>query len=78
MSDFDLEAAERRLARYRPLDQSADYWRHAKSGGVYAIVSLALREIDGEPMVVYRRKNGTTTWVRTAKEFFDGRFVPAD
>jgi len=78
MGDFDLEAAERQLARYRPLDQSADYWHHTKSGGVYAIVTLALRESDGEPMVIYRRKKSATTWVRPAKEFFDGRFEPID
>ncbi len=50
-------------------------WRHKKRGGLYRIETLALRESDLSPEVVYRSEDGTAL-TRPAAEFFDGRFSP--
>lgn len=50
-------------------------WRHGKSGGLYRIETIALREADLAPVVVYRNEGGTA-FTRPAAEFFDGRFSP--
>lgn len=50
-------------------------WRHAKSAGLYRIETIALREADLAPVVVYRSEEGTA-FTRPAAEFFDGRFSP--
>lgn len=41
-----------------------DYWTHYK-GGVYQIVTLAVHENTGEPLIVYRSLKYGTIWVRT-------------
>jgi hypothetical protein len=48
-------------------------WEHVK-GGRYRIITLAVREADLMPMVVYRSNITGATFVRPAAEFFDGRF----
>ena len=51
-------------------------WRHRK-GGVYTVVSAAIREEDLSPLVIYRNSEGVT-WARPLSEFGDGRFTPVD
>ena len=58
-------------------------WRHARSGGEYAVVTYAMIEATLEPGVVYAGGHGYvhdgmrwTVWVRPASEFMDGRFIP--
>lgn len=46
-------------------------WTHRK-GGVYHIITTAIRESDLTPVVVYEG-NGLR-WVRPVAEFMDGRF----
>lgn len=41
-----------------------DYWTHYK-GGVYQIVTLAVNENTGEPLIVYKSLKYGTVWVRT-------------
>jgi predicted HAD superfamily Cof-like phosphohydrolase len=50
-------------------------FRHTKTGGLYSVISeYALNEADMSPVVVYRSLSTGTIWVRSHKEFFDGRF----
>jgi hypothetical protein len=54
-------------------------WVHVKSGGKYQITGLALREINMEEHILYRKLKDdglfdTHTWARPATEFLDGRF----
>lgn len=53
-------------------------WKHVKTGELYEIVEFGIREADLSVQVIYRssRMNGEAIWIRPAKEFFDGRFVP--
>lgn len=52
-------------------------WVHVKSGTYYEVLHHAVRESDLTPMVVYRKADATgPIWIRTADEFYDGRFVP--
>lgn len=47
--------------------------KHKKSGGIYRVAMLAVRESDLAPVVVYTDDAGMI-WTRPAAEFFDGRF----
>lgn len=48
-------------------------FRHKKTGGFYTLISLAVDEATLTPVVVYENDEGDK-FVRTAAEFFDGRF----
>jgi hypothetical protein len=50
-------------------------WMH-QGGGAYTIVAHGQTENDGLQCVVYRKDGETDVWVRSAHEFFDGRFTP--
>lgn len=54
--------------------QNTKLFRHRKTGGLYSIVSIAQMESTLEAVVVYRATKDSTVWVRSYKEFFDGRF----
>ena len=51
-------------------------WKHTKSRGYYAVVALAIREADGEAMVVYRSLDDNRVWVRPLAEWH--QVVPVD
>lgn len=52
------------------------YWFHKKTEGTYEIITFAYNESTLEPCVVYQSTSGMRhTFIRPAKEFFDGRFV---
>lgn len=52
-------------------------YRHTKSGGEYELLLLGHDEATLNPVVVYAAADDPEEiWVRPAKEFFDGRFVP--
>jgi hypothetical protein len=55
-------------------------WEHAKTGKVYVVRGLALRESDLAPLVVYSAAGDffSRWWVRPLGEFLDGRFVRLD
>jgi hypothetical protein len=48
--------------------------RHKKTGNIYAVFALQVRESDLAPLVAYQSVQGGPIWTRPAKEFFDGRF----
>jgi hypothetical protein len=48
-------------------------WRHRK-GGVYVVITVATREADRQPDVVYRCARTAVIYTRPAVEFLDGRF----
>ena len=48
--------------------------RHRK-GGLYRVVGKATLEADRSDAVIYDDADGVT-WVRSAAEFYDGRFTP--
>jgi hypothetical protein len=57
-------------------------WMHAKTGGLYSVVTYAMIEATLTPAVVYAGGNGYHAdgqtwkiWVRPVSEFMDGRFV---
>jgi hypothetical protein len=58
-------------------------WRHEKRGTLYTELGRARLQCagavlsDDEPMVVYVDDDGQM-WVRSEREFMDGRFVPAE
>jgi hypothetical protein len=54
------------------------FWVHTKTGHEYTVLHHGLREKDLCPVVIYQRRNEphSPVWVRTADEFYDGRFVP--
>lgn len=57
-------------------EKQTNLWRHAKTGGVYRVLHVnAMLEWAPErgSHVVYTGFTGT--WIRSAVEFFDGRFV---
>ena len=62
------EAATRQRAPWRPTH------RHLKSGGDYRVICAATLEADRTDAVVYDDRDGTV-WVRSAAEFYDGRFA---
>lgn len=49
-------------------------FRHMKTGGLYSLLAIAVRESDLEPVAIYSSQETQTTWTRPAREFFDGRF----
>lgn len=52
-------------------------WIHMKTGHRYTILYHGLQEASLEPVVIYTlHDEDGPVWVRPAKEFFDGRFVP--
>lgn len=56
------------------------YFRHKKTGGIYRVMALGVRESDLEAMVSYACEETGLIWLRPAKEFFDGRYevhIPA-
>lgn len=59
-------------------------WTHVKTGHDYMVLTLAWREEDRTPVVVYQRyelKKGfldAEVWVRPLPEFLDGRFQPRE
>lgn len=59
------------LMRMGPL--AGSLWQHVK-GGVYTVVTTAIREEDLTPVVVYRDGEGVT-WVRPLPEWSE-RFKP--
>lgn len=55
-------------------------WKHNKRGTTYDIVAHGTFQIndtkyDNLDVVVYRCRETGHVWVRTNKEFYDGRFV---
>lgn len=50
-------------------------FRHTKTGHVYRLGGIVLREADLVPLCLYYGSDGTP-WTRPAAEFFDGRFEP--
>jgi hypothetical protein len=80
-NDDRLEAALALVAARGP--EVGSVWRHRK-GGVYRVVSNAVREDDLVPVVVYKEeypqgeffdRKLTLIWVRPLAEFTDGRFT---
>jgi len=51
-------------------------WVHEKSGRLYLILDVSLRESDLEPLVTYRAKGSYTRFNRPVLEFRE-RFRPA-
>lgn len=51
------------------------HWLHIKTKGVYRVYAVAQHESTLELMIIYRDVNTKATWIRSAKEFLDGRFV---
>ena len=49
-------------------------YRHVKTGGVYEFITGAQNESDMECVVVYKSVGNGIVWVRSNKEFYDGRF----
>lgn len=54
-------------------------WRHKKRGTTYEIIAIAKLQYSGRlddmtEMVVYRSDSDGSLWVRSEKEFKDGRF----
>ena len=49
-------------------------FRHKKTGGVYTLESYATIEATMTQAIVYRHFKTGKVWVRSEKEFFDGRF----
>ncbi len=75
MSEFDLKNARRNVAVVRrTLGPANDQWRHVKTGKLYWIQAVCIREADVAPLVVYRDAEVGTCWARPASEFLDGRF----
>ena len=48
---------------------------HAKSGEAYSFMHVGIDEATLDPCVTYAEARGNRIWTRSAKEFFDGRFV---
>jgi hypothetical protein len=51
-----------------------EIYKHKKTGGHYEFLGMALLEATKETAVIYRCLKTEMVWVRSAKEFFDGRF----
>lgn len=49
---------------------------HIKTGHIYRFDQTVINEADNKPMVSYVGLYSETTWIRSAAEFFDGRFEP--
>jgi len=56
------------LAIIREVIVPLEYWTHYK-GGVYMVVTVAVKEDTLEPVVVYSSLKYQTTWVRTVSNF---------
>lgn len=49
-------------------------WRHIK-GGEYLVIGIGIAEGSQRPVVIYKPIEGhQPPWLRSADEFFDGRF----
>lgn len=51
--------------------------KHLRTGHYYEVISHGLNEADLTPVVVYQSEETGIVWVRSAKEFWDGRFAVA-
>lgn len=65
-----------KISNEETMDFQNVIWTHVKSGGRYQVMNFGLREHDLEPCVIYSREGFVgPVFIRTAMEFFDGRFV---
>lgn len=64
---FDAGAAQGQAFRLRRAMRGCQY-RHYK-GGFYVVVDVAVREADGEILIVYRDEDLGHVWVRTFEDF---------
>lgn len=65
-----------KISNEETMDFQNVIWTHVKSGGRYQVMNFGLREHDLEPCVIYAREGFVgPVFIRTAMEFFDGRFV---
>jgi hypothetical protein len=55
------------------IPKEGERYVHVKTGSEYVVVCTAYSEEDQRLLVVYRGPS-STTWVRPADEFCDGRF----
>lgn len=56
-------------------------WLHKKSGHYYSVVDIVVIEATVEDAVSYRRiptSADQRKWVRSVREFMDGRFEPGE
>lgn len=53
---------------------SKPIYLHEKSNTQYELLAFGLNESDCMPMVVYRNLDDNLVWIRSSKDFFDGRF----
>lgn len=75
MADYDIEIADHWMKLRRQSVQDGSVWRHKKRGTEYKVLTLAIRETDGHPLVIYQCLKDGRTWAREAGLFTDGRFV---
>ena len=69
----DGQAQVRSLSQYHV---PGDYYTHYK-GGVYVVVTLAVDENTGTPLIVYKSCKYGTIWVRTLTNFTEMVDLPS-
>lgn len=82
-ASIELEEKVARLeaetAALRTQQQASERYRHKKTGGVYRVISdTALLEADKTAAVVYQSEADGVVWIRSAEQFYDGRFERID
>lgn len=74
-TSVDLHTEAKPMADPSSHEDPKKLWLHVKTGCHYKILHHGLNEKDLKPVVIYQSYDGTgPVWVRTAEEFFDGRF----
>lgn len=76
MEEIDKRTSDQSLVEMasRGAPPIGSRWKHLKTGGVYQVLLIGLREEDGTPAVAYRKINTELTWFRPVAQFTDGRF----
>ena len=68
MTEEQLTEIIRRTDRVCPIGSTI---QHRKTGGTYHVMALTLREVDLEPLVVYRSTGSRVSWSRPLGEVID-------
>ena len=63
--------AYKRLERPGCDSQQIPDYVHRKSGNEYVVTSVALREADLKPLVIYRKRNNNVKFARPLDEFLE-------
>lgn len=67
----ETEQLRKKLSQAKLHVAESSLWRHNKTGNVYFVAMLALRESDKQVVVVYCSNSEQVSWTRPVDEFLE-------